>query len=486
MFKKWWQRYENLPVPAKASLWFVICAVLQKGIATITTPIFTRIMTPEEYGQFNVFTSWQGIVSVFVTLNLNAGVFAQGVVKFDKERAVFVSALQGLCMLLCCIWTVIYLLAESFWNQLFGLTTIQMLSMLLMIWLSAVWGFWSMTQRVDFLYRKVVALSLIMSIMTPALGIFMVLNADDKVTARILSILIVQLLLYTGLFFMQMQRGKTFYSGHYWRYALAFNIPLIPHYLSGVILASSDRIMIQQMVGNAEAGIYSLGCSVAVVMSLFNGSLMQTLEPWLYRKISEGKVLEIAPVAYTFFVLIAGLNMLLIAFAPELVAVFAPPAYYEAIWIIPPVTMGVYFTFAYSFFATFEFYFEKTRFIAIATVLGAVANLALNYLLLPYFGYVAAGYTTLLCYIIYAVSHYIFMQRVAHEKFAGIKIYSLTTILAITVSFMFMAGIFALTYENMLTRYGLLLIFMVAIYAKRRLIMDKVREILMTRKQVKE
>ena len=255
MFKKWWQRYENLPVPAKASLWFVICAVLQKGIATITTPIFTRIMTPEEYGQFNVFTSWQGIVSVFVTLNLNAGVFAQGVVKFDKERAVFVSALQGLCMLLCCIWTVIYLLAESFWNQLFGLTTIQMLSMLLMIWLSAVWGFWSMTQRVDFLYRKVVALSLIMSIMTPALGIFMVLNADDKVTARILSILIVQLLLYTGLFFIQMQRGKTFFSGHYWRYALAFNIPLIPHYLSGVILASSDRIMIQQMVGNAEAGI---------------------------------------------------------------------------------------------------------------------------------------------------------------------------------------------------------------------------------------
>lgn len=486
MFKKIWQKYEKMPVSVKASLWFVICAVLQKGIATITTPIFTRIMTPEEYGQFNVFTSWQGIIGVFVTLNLNAGVFAQGVVKFAKERAVFVSSLQGLCLSLCCIWAVIYLMTENFWNQLFGLTTVQMLSMLLMIWLSAVWGFWSMTQRVDFLYRKVVALSLIMSIMTPALGIFMVLNADDKVTARILSILIVQLLLYTGLFFMQMQRGKTFYSGHYWRYALAFNIPLIPHYLSGVILASSDRIMIQQMVGNAEAGIYSLGCSVAVVMSLFNGSLMQTLEPWLYRKISEGKVLEIAPVAYTSFALIAGLNLLLIAFAPELVAVFAPPAYYEAIWIIPPVTMGVYFTFTYSFFATFEFYFEKTRFIAIATVLGAVANLALNYLLLPYFGYVAAGYTTLLCYIIYAVSHYIFMQRVAHEKFAGIKIYSLTTIMAITVSFMFMAGIFALSYENMLTRYGLLLVCMVAIYAKRRLIMDKVREILMTRKQVKE
>ncbi|WP_026765896.1 lipopolysaccharide biosynthesis protein [Selenomonas ruminantium] len=486
MIKKCCSRYKQLPIPVKASLWFVICAILQKGIGTITTPIFTRIMTPNEFGQFNVFTSWQGIISVFVTMNLYGGVFAQGVVKFAKERAVFVSTLQGLCLALCVLWSVIYLLAESFWNQIFGLTTVQMMSMLLIIWLSAVWGFWSMTQRVDFLYRKVVKISLIMSILTPALGIFMVLNADDKVTARILSMVIVQLLLYTGLFLKQMHQGKTFCSKRYWRYALAFNIPLIPHYLSGVVLSSSDRIMIQQMVGAAEAGIYSLGCSVALVMSLFNSSLLQTLEPWLYRKISEGKILDIPPVAYTSFVLIAGLNIILIAFAPELVAIFAPPAYYEAIWIIPPVTIGVYFTFTYSFFATFEFYFEKTRFIAIATVAGAVVNLGLNYLLIPYFGYVTAGYTTMICYIIYAVSHYIFMQRVVREKFASVKIYNLPTIAGITIFFMVMAAIFAFTYEKMIVRYSFLLIILAFCYIKRQLVIDKVHVILLARKQVKE
>lgn len=486
MVKKLWQYYKNLPIPVKASLWFVVSAVLQKGISTITTPIFTRIMTPDEYGQFNVFTSWQGIIGVFVTLNLNAGVFGQGVVKFAKDRAVFVSSLQGLCLALCLLWAVIYLVAEDFWNQLFGLTTVQMLSMLLLIWLSAVWGFWSMTQRVEFLYRKVVGISLIMSFLTPLLGIFMVLNADDKVTARILSMVVVQLLLYTGLFFKQMLQGKAFCSHRYWQYALAFNIPLIPHYLSGVVLSSSDRIMIQQMVGDAAAGIYSLGCSVATVMSLFNASLIQTLEPWIYRKISEGRVLDIAPVAYTSFALIASLNMLLIAFAPELVAIFAPPSYYGAIWIIPSVTMGVYFTFTYCFFATFEFYFEKTSFIAMATVVGAAVNLALNYLLIPYFGYVAAGYTTLLCYIIYAASHYFFMQRVAREKFVGVKIYSLSTILGITLVFMIIAGMFAITYEEIWFRYGLLLTLLAFSYIKRHLIMDKMRTILMIRKQAIE
>lgn len=486
MIELWLEKYRKLSVPVKASLWFVVCAVLQKGIGTITTPIFTRIMTPDEYGQFNVFGSWQGIISVFVTLNLNAGVFAQGVVKFAKERSVFVSALQGLCLLLCLLWSAVYLMAEDFWNHLFGLTTVQMLYMLLMIWLSAVWGFWSMTQRVDFLYRRVVIISLVMSMLTPILGVVMVLNADDKVIARILSILLVQLILYTGLFIRQMLQGKTFFSAKYWRYALAFNIPLIPHYLSGVVLSSSDRIMIQQMVSNEAAGIYSLGCSVAVVMSLFNGSLMQTLEPWLYRKISERQVKDIAPVAYTSFALIGALNILLIAFAPELVAVFAPPEYYEAIWIIPPVTMGGYFTFTYSFFATFEFYFEKTRFIAIATVAGAVVNLWLNYLLIPYFGYLAAGYTTLLCYMIFAGSHYIFMRHVCKKEFTGIKIYNLRIILGITALFMILGGMFALSYNNVLVRYAMLIFLFAINYYKRQFVIAGIKAIIAARKQAGE
>ena len=41
----------------------------------ITTPIFTRLLTTQEYGEFNVFNSWLSIVTVFVTLNLYNGVF---------------------------------------------------------------------------------------------------------------------------------------------------------------------------------------------------------------------------------------------------------------------------------------------------------------------------------------------------------------------------------------------------------------------------
>ena len=86
MFNKIRNKYNKLPLPVKASLWFLICSFFQKGISVITTPIFTRLLSVEEYGKYGVFTSWENIINVFVSLNLCYGVYAQGLVKFDNDR----------------------------------------------------------------------------------------------------------------------------------------------------------------------------------------------------------------------------------------------------------------------------------------------------------------------------------------------------------------------------------------------------------------
>lgn len=77
-------------------------------------------------------------------------------------------------------------------------------------------------------------------------------------------------------------------------------------------------------------------------MTIFNTALMQTLSPWIYKKIKMKKIEELALIAYITLVLIAGINIMLIAFAPEVVAVFAPAEYYDAIWVMPPVAMSVF------------------------------------------------------------------------------------------------------------------------------------------------
>ncbi len=461
--KKLYEKYRSLPVQVRASFWFLVCGFLQRGISVITVPIFTRLFTRAEYGQFSVFNSWLGILTIFVSLNLYSGVYMQGMVKFERERRQFSSALQGLTLVLTATWLGVYLLFQDFWNAIFSLTTVQMLALITMIWTAAVYGFWSSEQRLEMRYGKLVTVTLLISIIKPALGIWLVLHADDKVTARILGLVFVELVGYTGLFIGQMWRGRQFFSRRFWIYALRFNLPLVPHYLSMSVLSGADRIMISNMVGDEEAGIYSLAYSVSLLMTLFNTALLQTCEPWLYKKIKAGGLQDIAVVAYPVFILIAGINLMLIAFAPEIVAVFAPPSYRDAIWVIPPVAMSVYFMFAYSFFATFEFYYEKTGYIASASAIGAVLNVVLNVIFIKIFGYYAAGYTTLACYILYALFHYIFSRRICREFCNGEQAYNATILLAITGAFLLCGfGIMA-TYRFIFIRY--MFIFLIIISA---------------------
>ena len=469
MIHKLLKKYNALSMMLRATIWFFICSVLQRGVSVITTPIFTRLLTTAEYGQFNVFNSWLSIITVIVTMQLAAGVYTMGIVKFRDEEYVFTSSLQGLTLLLCLAWTGIYLLFHDFWNNIFTLTTVQMLAMILMIWSSTVFTFWMTTQRNAYRYRLLVVVTFIVSIAKPIVGIFFVLHAHDKVTARILGLMLVEVVSYSGFFFIQMKKGKTFFSAKFWKYAVLFNLPLIPHYLSNSILGSFDRIMIQRMIGVAEAGIYGLAYSISQIMTMVNEALNKSMSPWLYQQIREKRYEAMSTVVYVCLLIVACANLLLIAIAPEVAAIFAPKEYYEAVYIIPPVAMSVYVNYLYLCFAPFEFYFEKRIWTTIGTLTSATANIILNIIFIKIFGYFAAGYTTLVCYVINSFMHYYFMRKVCKTYLNYIKPYDSKLLLLISVSFMVIGFIYILTYQNILVRYmltiALLLIF--AVWVKK-------------------
>lgn len=475
-------KYRSFPVQMKAAFWFLICSFMQKGISLLTTPIFTRLMTTAEYGQFSVFNSWMGILTIFVTLQLSAGVYAQGIVKFESDRDKFSSSFQGLTLTLVLVWTCIYLLFREFWNQLFSLTTPQMLAMLLMMWTTAVFGLWSTEQRVKYNYKSLVVLTIIVSLAKPLLGVFLVMQAENKVLARILGLALVELIAFSGLFVVQIRRGKCFFSAKYWKYALCFNIPLIPHYLSQMVLSSADRIMITNLVGDSEAGIYSLAYSISLIMTLFNNALMNTITPWLYQNIRDNKTEMIGSVSYITLILIAGINIVLIAFAPEAVMIFAPQEYYDAIWVIPPVAMSVFFMYAYDLFAKFQFYFEKSHYIAIASIGGAILNVVLNYIFIPIFGYYAAGYTTLVCYIAYVVAHYLFMKKTCKENLDNVKVFDTKIIVKISGVFLLLGFVFMFTYKYIMVRYSLLIVLFIVVICKRKYILGSLKRVLEIRK----
>ena len=476
------KKYKDLPLQMKASFWFLVCSFMQKGISIISTPIFTRLLSTVEYGQYGVFNSWLSITTVFVALNLYAGMYTRGLVKYNGNKQ-YSSSLQGLALTLVFCWTLIYLIFHDPINRITSLTTVQSLAMLVMIWSTAAFSFWAAEQRVELHYRILVLITILASVAKPVLGIILVILAEDKVTARILGLMLVEVIVYFWCFLNQMRRGKQFFSRQYWREALILAIPLIPHYLSMSVLNGADKIMIERMIGLSEAGLYTVAYSLSQIMKLFNTALTQTVEPWLYKQIKNRDLSGLGKVAYPTWIMIAGANLLLIAFAPEAVALFAPASYYDAIWVIPPVAMSVFFIFLYSFFAVFEFYFTRTKMVAVATCAGAVLNIVLNYIFIRIFGYVAAGYTTLVCYIIYALMHYLFMIRIARQELGTDRIYDVKMLLGISGAFMLMGFCLLFTYRMPVLRYGIIMICFVLCIVFRKKIREHLEKIIQLKRQ---
>ena len=488
MFSKLKTKYTSMPIQVKASLWFLICTFMQKAVSVISTPIFTRLMTPAQYGQYNVFQSWMGIVTVIVTLNLSLGVFLQGLVKFEDEAKIYASSMQGLTLLLCSAWTVVYLIFRQFFNDLLGLTTVQMCAMLVLIWTTAAFQFWSAEQRVNNKYRLLVTLTLVVTLSKPALGVVLVIFSDDayKATARILALVIVEIAAYAWCSFIQLKRGKTFYSKKFWIYALKFNLPLVPHYLSQTLLYGSDRIMISRYINDGAAGVYSLAYSVAVIMTMFNTALSQTMGPWIYRKIKDKKPQDMAPVIYTTMLIIAAANLMLIMLAPEAISIFAPAQYSDAKWVIPPVALSVFFMYMYDTFAAFQFYYEKSWFIMAASISGAALNIVLNYFFLSprwfNFGYVAAGYSTLICYILYAVGHYICMRWVCRKHLGGVRVYDPKVLLGVSSCFVLAGLLLSTTYDVPVLRYSFVGVILVLLIIFRKQAIAFVKKLMALRK----
>lgn len=470
MIQKLVQKYKDLKAPIKASLWFLVCGFLQKGISMITTPIFTRVMTDVEYGRFSVYNSWLSIVQIVVSLNLAAGVYTRGLVKNEEDQNAFTSSMLGLSSTCIFIWFLIYALFHDFFNAIFDLSSALMVAMFLEIWATAAYQFWSNRERVNYRYRKLVVLTLAYVIARPAFGILMILrvNQNYQTEARVFTATAVNVILFSALYFSMMWQGKKFYDKKYWVYALKFNLPLVPHYLSQIVLSQSDRLMIHSFCGSAATAYYSVAYTLSMGLQILNSSVSGTMNPWIYKSLRDGKAKNIGKTSYPILMMIALCNFMVIAVAPEILTILAPANYQSALAVIPPVTASVYFMFLYNLFATFEYYYEKTQYVMVASILGAIVNIILNAIFIPRFGYSAAGYTTLVCYILYASAHYYFMKKVVKTYIQGEKIYNGQIIFGIGLFLIGGGAIIMQFYSHIIIRYAILAVCAAMVYFKRK------------------
>ena len=478
MIKKFLIKYKSISPVVKASFWAVVCSTLQKGISFITVPIFTRIMSPTEYGNVNIFLSWESIISIFATINLFAGVYNVGLSKFNSDADEYTSSLLGLSFFNTIIVFTILFCFLPIINIFFKFPLSYLFLMFGYIIFEPTILFWSQNERFYFRYKKLLFITLLMSILNPVVGLFLIkyVSNIDKSFLRILSIVIVNVLFGAFLFVLLQKKKFCFFSKKYWIFALKFNIPLIPHYLSLVILNSSDRIMISDFCGLDATAFYSVAWSVSYVVSIITSSILLSFAPYSFKKFNKKEYDKVSKISDILLVCVAMTCLSFIALAPDALLFVAPKNYQSAVWVIPPLVGCTFFTFLYGLFANIEFFYEKSFYVMCASVLGAILNIILNFIFIPRFGFIAAGYTSMFCYICFCLAHYVFSKIILRQKNI-VPFYNIKMFFVISIVYILVTLILTIFYKIILFRYLFICVLIVIVFINREKYITIIKEL---------
>lgn len=461
------KKYKELSKPLKTTLGYTLSNIMQKGIMFLAIPIYTRILTTQQYGRYSVFLAWLDIFEIITTFRISWGGYVVGLNKYSEDRDRYTSSLQCLSIVITsCFWIIYWICRENI-NRITGMSTKVTVMIFILMYFIPAMKFWTMRERVEYRYKKVLLVTTLMSFFIVLFGTLGALRFEEKDIAVIAAKVVVQTLVGIFLVVKNCKKRFVFFHKEYWRRTLKFNVPLITYYLSMVILNSSDRIIIKQLIGETEAGIYSVAYTASMFTLLFSTSLNGVLQPWLYKRMKANYTDGVQYVINFSLLLIGVINLVVIIFAPEIVMILAPKQYHEAMLVIPPLAASVTVMFFYQHFVNIEFYFEESKLTSIASIGAAILNIILNYYFIPLYGYMAAGYTTLISYLLFGIVHYCFMKYVCKKNDYTQQLVDINSMVKILLLFFCISLIILIGYQIRMIRGIVLIIIVCSLYIKR-------------------
>lgn len=430
----------------KSGIWYTASNFLVKSIGFITTPIFTRLLTKEEFGAYNNYVSWLSIVSIFVTLDLEATLISARFDFKDKFDEYILSVLS-LSSLSACVWLIIANVFYEPIGEFLSLNRIYINTMLVYLLFLPAINLFQARERYLYAYKKTVATSLILSVCTALISVLLVLCMSDRLTGRIFGAAIPTIIIGIIFYIYFIRKGKKI-NVIYWKYALPICLPFVPHLLSMTFLNSTDRVMINKICGAEDTALYSLAYSCGAIVTILLTAINKAFGPWLAEKINEDKLGEVKRFSriYISGFMFFAIGIMLVS--PEVLLILGGKKYMEAIYVMTPVSMGCICQFLYTMFVNIEQLKKKTVGMAIASAIAAATNLLLNWIFIPRVGYLAAAYTTLVGYIVLLGIHMYLVYRLGLSKAYSYKFISMAVLFGLICMVLI-----TLLYNNNILRY---------------------------------
>jgi len=408
----------------KAGTFYIICQFLVRGISFLTTPIYTRLLSVDEYGIVRTYESWLLILVPIVTLGLYRSV---EVAKHDyKDKySDYVSSIIKIGFGLSAFFAMICLLFWDCVSELFNFTNIMQIYMLFYIF--AEFSIMCFQRRekqlMRYKYSTMLTMLTVVSgtvISLIALGIVKLHNDNlDMVSVRIIGYYTPVIVGGLVVALVMILQGKSNEPIKDWKYGLVFSIPLIAEVLSIQIMNQADKIMINNMVGSVEAGIYSLATTVSYIIWIIEEAVWGAWQPWLYEKIERNETEDIVVPWKKMMHIFGLLTLLVVIVAPEIILILGGAQYKDAVYIVTPLVIGTLFRFFSYSFSAVQNYEKKTGYVAFGTIIAVLLNIVLNYIGICKWGYAAAAYATAFSYLVLLV-----LQAVLEKWTTGKSLFS--------------------------------------------------------------
>ncbi len=382
----------------RGSATYLLSNVLSAAAPFLLMPVLARYLHPEEYGRIAMFQVAQAIFATVIGLSV-IGSVGRKYYDANLSREEF-KYFIGSCFFILTATTMAALAVLIGFDDAFVTMSGMEGSWLIAAALCAALGviqqmlmtLWQVQKRSS----HYAAMQIGGSVCLVALSLFFVIalakGAEGRVIAQVISSLVVAVL---ALGFLHKDRLLGFaWRPAYIREALNFGSPLIPHSIGILLFGFFDRIVINDQLGLAEAGAYTVAVQVVSVFGLVTFAINNAYVPWLFERLQRDdsqEKQEIVKWTYWYFVIALGLAGGVFVVGPFAIKLFAGERYGDAGSAVGWLALTQAFAGMYLMVTNYVFYSKKTGLVSLVTISCGALNAVLLFALTSRFGLAGAG-----------------------------------------------------------------------------------------------
>lgn len=388
---------------------YSLANIFTRFLQILLLPLYTRLLSPGDYGILAVVTTVSTILGIFVTFQLDSSVFRWFLQTEDENdrKKTFASwiwcqlSVSSAVTLIIFLYQIVFGLKIQNGDQTDDIGIYLVLASATIIFMTfenAMLTFLRVQRKKWASLIAVVVGALITILITIYLvavlkwGVFGVLAAG--LLANILKGIFV-------VFYLRGWLSPGYFNFPRFKEMLAYSLPLVPAGLSLWIVGLVDRLFLIHYSSAAETGLYHIGNSLSSIVTIIVTGFLQAWSPFAFSISETPDAKKTYAAALEFFLIITCLVSVITGFfSPEILRIVTTEPYYEAyntvgILCLSNVLLGVYQISGIGLALV-----KKTTPIFYATFIAAIINIVLNFILIPPYGRMGAAWATLLSVLV--------------------------------------------------------------------------------------